>query len=828
MQNPEITPQNDVIATSLRSYAQNIFVVIFGLLPLLFIPLAPAPFEYTKIIIALGGVLVALVFYSLSVLRSGTISLGFSYTLIALWVVVALAFISSLLSGDFKDSMIGDVLSIHSTAFVGILALAMTVWVLLDVSKVTVMRLYILLAASTITLVVFHALRLVFGQNILSLGVFSSAIATPVGSWNDLGLFLGLSVILSLVALEQLPLTRSGRVLFSVVALFALGMLGVINFFMVWLVLGIVSLAMIVYGLSKDRFKSVQPQLVPQRMTSSTSLMLSLIVFAFSVVFIIGGAALGGAISKQTNISYVEIRPSFQATVDIARNVYHGNAFLGIGPNRFADAWRLYRDPTINSTLFWNTDFNGGNGYISTFFITMGALGGIAWLVFLGIFFMTGVRFLLTASDADRMWYFIGVSSFVSAMYIWGMSLIYVPGGVILLLGALCTGITLTAYNVLKSPRMMTISVLTNRRTGFILTLVVIAIIIGSVSVLYGAGRHYVAAYTFNKSIIAASQRADTGIIESELQTAFALYPSDLYLRSIAELQLSRINALLGVQKPTQSQQDEFNRAVVNGVNAATQATQIDPTETTNWSVRGAIYSILVTANIDGVYDRALESLNKARDLNPKNPLPYLDLGALEARAGHFDLAHSDIQNAINLKPNFTDALYYLSQIEIVTGKVDDAIKSTQSIIGLDPQNPARYYQLGVLYSAQKDADSAIASFERAIALDQNYANARYLLALAYDAKGRGTDARAQLEKVLELNPGNTEISALIQRFDQTGKLQSDATGTSTNQVVNEVNMVQEKNGTVSTNKSPDSPLVSPVNTAPKSSNSNSAAPSVQ
>ena len=64
-------------------------------------------------------------------------------------------------------------------------------------------------------------------------------------------------------------------------------------------------------------------------------------------------------------------------------------------------------------------------------------LGVLAWLSFLGLFVYSGVRMLMKASGADRMWYFIAVSSFVSATYIWFMSVIYVPGAVVLLLGAL-------------------------------------------------------------------------------------------------------------------------------------------------------------------------------------------------------------------------------------------------------------------------------------------------------------------------------------------------------------------------------------------------------
>lgn len=807
------TQKNDPISVTLSSYAQHIFIIIFGLLPLIFIPTSIAPFEYTKALVVIIGIFSALVLYSLSVLRSGVVTVGISYTLCALWTIVGVAFISTLLSGDFKDSLVGDLFSIHSTIFVAVLALIPTVWVLLKPTKATVMKLYILLAVSTIVLVLFHIARLVFGVEFLSFGVFTNTVSTPVGSWNDLALFLGLTVILSLVALEQLSLTKIGKTLFIGVIIFALFMLGVINFFMVWLVLGLMSLVLVVYALGKDRFDDTQLSFLQLQTTNTKSLTIALVVFTVSVVFVIGGGTVGEFIAKRTNVSYVEVRPSLEATANIARNVYHENAFLGIGTNRFSDAWRLYKENSINSTPFWNTEFNAGNGYLTTFFVTTGVLGGIAWLVFLGVYLVTGIRKLLGTSGGDKMWYFIGVSSFVSAVYIWGMSIVYVPGVVILLLGALCTGVSLSAFTVLSGGEVKTIFVGTNRRTGFVLTLVVISIIIGSTSVLYIAGRHYSSVYTFNQSVFSMQSGKNIEEIENEVADAYRLSSSDIFARRIAEYQLARMNSLASVAAPTEEQQKQFQDASVRGVNAAQEAIQIDGLEPVNYEVLGNIYSVLASVGVTEAKDRALEAFTKARELNPKNPLLYLESAIVEGRSGNIEGAREYITSALNLKPNFTEAFFLLSQLEIATGNVEAAIATTRSIINLEPKNAARYYQLGVLESARNNLEGAIHAFEEAIRLDENYANARYLLALAYDMLGRSGDAQKQLEVVLSLNPGNEEVINLINVIKKDGSLESLRLGTS--QTVPEVTPVTDGNGTVSTMQESNTPLVTPVNTAP-------------
>ena len=822
----ENTRQNDPMALKLRSFAQNILVVIFGLLPLVFIPTSSAPFEYTKALIVIVGLFIALILYSLSVLRSGVITVGISYTLLALWGVVLVSTISSLLSGDFSDSFIGDLFSIHSTFFLVILALIPTVWVLLKPSKTSVMRMYLLFAVSTIVLVVFHILRLAFGPDFLSFGIFLNSVSTPVGGWNDLALFLGLTVILSLVTLEHLTLTKIGRILFILVVILSLFMLSVINFFTVWVVLGVASLVMVVYTLGKDRYKEEQTSLMDQvapatekKKPNTTSLGVALLVFVASALFVIGGATIGGWISKHTDISYVEVRPSIEATANIARNVYQENAFLGIGPNKFTDAWRLYKDPSINTTPFWNTDFNAGNGYVTTFFVTTGVLGSIAWITFLVLYLITGLRGLFGRMRGDKMWYFIGVSSFVSAVYIWGMSVIYVPGVAVLLIGALCTGISLHAINVLRDENGKLITVGANRRTGFILTLAVILVIIGSVSVLYATARHYSSIFTFNESIQSVQERKSVEQIEGEVVEAYSLFASDLFARRIAEIQLARMNTLVNVQDPTEEQLNEFITARDNGLEAATIAIQLDGSEPRNHSILGGIYGALAIAGFEDAKDLAIGAFAKSIELDPNNPLPYLESAIIEARTGNTESAREFIGKAIALRPNFTEAFYILTQLEIQSGDVEAAIESTLATIGLDPQNPVRYYQLGVLESSAANIENAVVAFEKAVQLDQNYANARYLLALAYDELGRSDDAKVQLEAVLVLNPENESVKALIRVIDDEGSLDSlrqPATDT-----VIENKPITDESGAVITDQETDTTLVVPVNTVPKTEDSN-------
>ncbi len=802
--------RKDKIEVSLRTIAQNSIVVIFGLLPLFFIPTVYAPFGYTKTLFIIVGVFVALIFFSLSVLRSGKITFTAPWALVAFWGIAIVTAVSALLSGDMYDSFIGDTFGVQTALFTLLLAVTASISSVFGQTKSTIMRLYVLLTGSAVILGLFHVARILFGESFLSLGVFGGATSTPMGGWNDLGLFFGLSILLSLVALEQLPLTKWGKILFSSVVSVSLLMLMVVNFFAIWIVLALVSLVLLMYTLTKDRFSEQSLGLDTQPTVSLYSISLSTMVFVVSTLFIIGGSAVGGIVSDVTGVSYVEVRPSLEATVDIARNVYQENAFVGIGPNRFSDAWRLYKDASINQTLFWETDFTSASGFITTQFVTVGIFGVIAWFTFFVLFLAAGFRMLFKTVHVDRFWYFIGTSSFVASGYLWGMSFFYNPGPTILLLAAMFTSIMFLAHGTLLNASTRSVSITASKRAGFILVAIVMLVIVGSVSVLYYTGRHYASVYSFTQAINEVTPNTTIESVEQKIAEAYAVNPNDVYARQLAGYQLAKMNSLLALAEPTAEQQQLFQSAAANGVNAAQLAVDTDPTNPLNHSTLGAVFSILAAAGVEGASDRAKEAFGQARLLDPTNPSYALLEAQLASRTGDLEGARTSAIAAVQLKQNYTDALFFLTQLDIAAGNVDDAIATTRAIISLEPNNPARYYQLGILESSAENIEGAIAAFSQAVVLDPSYANARYFLALAFVQSGNADAALEQMKVVLELNPDNTDVADLVAQLESGAPLEAPQTAT---EPIEEAEAVSGSEENVTTTEAPDTPLVSTVNT---------------
>lgn len=804
------TSASDQLVRSIQSFSRYLLIAVFGLIPILFVPSAFIPIGYGKTVMVVVGVLLTIVFFSLSILRSGQLRFGAPLALWAMWGVVGVAFISALISGDINDALFGEEFSVHSALFLGFLALISTIAVALNDAKVQIMRLYMFLATSTVVIGLYHILRLFFGSSFLTFGVFESSVASPIGGWNDLALFFGLSVILSIVALEQLPLPKLGRALFSGVIVVALIMLSAINFFIVWIVLALVSLITVVYGLSKDRFSDTTTPVSSSNngALSTSSLTVSIGVFIVSLLFIIAGSTIGEMITNRTDISFVEVRPSAVATFNIAKEVYAENAFLGIGPNRFEDAWRLYKDRSINDTIFWDTNFVSGNGYLTTLFVTTGLFGVISWVVFLGLFVYGGFKMLFRSKTTDRFWYFIGTSSFAAALYLWGMAIVYVPGPAILMLAAVCTGMTFVAHNALIPGTTKSVSLGTDRRGGFFLIAIVMVLIVGSIAGVYTIVRNYMAISTFNEAVSSIRAGVSLREIETQMAEAFELSESDRFANQIALYQLQRMNSLLAVTDPTAEQQQQFQTAVTNGIDAAQRAIEYDDTNPLNWATIGSIYSLLAARNIEDAENRAREAFARAQQLSPLNPEYVLLKAQLESRIGNLAAAREAANEAVRLKPGYTNALLFLAELDIAEGNVTGAISRTLSLASLEPRNAARQYQLGILYSSNQQLPEAISAFERAVAIDGDYANARYLLALAYVEEERIEEAIAQLEVVRDLNPDNTQVTTLIEQLES-----GDFESLPTSSEVAEPAPLSETGDVTVPNLVPDSDLLTPVNT---------------
>ncbi|MEK7462212.1 MAG: tetratricopeptide repeat protein [Patescibacteria group bacterium] len=798
----------DKIGRVILRVEQYMVGALFLLVPVFFVPGLAVSLGFDKTLISAALGLLVMTLLGLSALRYSKTETVLPLALLAFWVVVVVAFLSGILSGDIRDALRGSMFETQTASFLAVMGLLMTIPLVLQKSKLMSLRALMFFGVGSIFVLLYSLCRIVFGADFLPLGSFAAVTLSPIGSFNDLAIFSGLTIIISLVTLLQLPLKQTQQWIMSVVVLAALAIMAIVNFFSLWLVLGFFTLLLLVYIFSRDTLFSETGDV--KTLISPVLVLTTMIVCITCVVFVVMGNYAGSKINAATGINYIEVRPSMSSTLDIAKSVYSNDFLLGIGPNKFTDAWRLHKDRAINETLFWNTNFSAGFGFVPTVFVTLGILGGLAMLAFHGVYLHLGYRMLLKGNSADSFWYYFGITTFLAAVFLWMMSYVYVTGQAILLLAALFTGLSFVAYGALVPSSVKVIQLVSNRRRGFLLMVLVIVLIIVSVSAMFTMAKQYVAVASFTKARTEANTAAEFQQITSE---AYRQYQDDTFLIALTQSRLVELQAMLRLENPSEPDQEKFVSTARLAVLEAEEAIKLDDGNPATHAALADVFGVLALAGFQDARDRMTAKLEDAHYRDPSNPIYAMAEASLAIRLNDTNKAREKITKALELKRNYSEALFLLSQIDVKDGKLDSAINTSRQIVTLEPNNPTRYYQLGVLLAAKKDLPAAIAAYEAAIMRDKNFANARYMLALTYLDSNRLEEALTQLRIVQETNKDNLQLRDLITQLETGGF--ATQTDTKLEGSVNEA-VPGQTGDSVTSPTDPNTNLVSPVNTVPE------------
>ncbi|MFN3188432.1 MAG: hypothetical protein ACK42D_02720 [Candidatus Paceibacteria bacterium] len=801
---PKVARPVDTLSIFFSKANRFLLLSLLALMPLVFIPGMIGPF---KTFFAIFIVLISVAIGGFGILRQGVVPRSVPVILLAWLGVVGAAFVSALFSDNLVYSLRGEMVETQTVSFLLLLGVIMLLTLSFGQDKKSAMWMIIIPIITAAILSVHQILRFLFSGTFLDFGVLSAPSDTLIGGFNDLGIFLTAIILIMLVAVIQLALPRT--VLFAMFGFLILNLfvLMVINISYLWIILGLTSLLLLMFLLTKDRF-STSTILTP---VPTISIVIMSLVFVVSAVFFIGGSNLGSTVSTWVGVDYIEVRPSFTATLDIMRNVMSNNAFTGIGPNRFADAWQLHKDVSINQTMFWNTGFGSGSSYILTWFATTGIIGVLAWFTFIALFVYRGVRTLFVVEDRDPLWFFIGTVSFVLAVFLWGTMWLYVSGPFVLVFAAMMTGLYLVSERSLRMYDEATVPKLfVSTRAGFVLIGVVMLVIVATVATGYTTARQFVSLTTYIHAADGIEGENAVAQVSARLAQAYSYYQSDIYLRDIIAYQLVQLNNLLSLEDPDATQREEFNAILDTVVSVANESVRLRPFKARSWATLGDVYALLSQLEIEGADDRAVETYQRAIALDPLNPYYPLQMGLLSVRAGDRDAGRAKIAEALSLKQNYIEALSVLAQLDIDEGNLEQAIRTTEAMVVLEPSNSGRLYQLALLYGAAENRESALAALGRAIELNPQFANARYARSLHLYAAGQVDEAVRELEAVRALDESNSVVDETIAQM-RAGTLTPDFTLAP--QAVTEPNTVSVQEDVVTSSGATDSDLISPVNT---------------
>jgi len=738
-------------------------IITFVLGVLALIPSATIPFVYTKVTVLALGVLATLVLFILARLTRGNIIVPPLPLLVAVWIVPAAYLLSSLFSGaGIGTSFFGTELETDTLGFVLLLSLFTTLTAL-AFRRVGSYRLFFGSAA------VLTAAVAVIQVIVVIVGRVSPTLISPttnlIGSFLDLGMFLGLGVAVSLLALRLLVLSAKTRMMVIVGGVVALFLIALVNSALVWTLVALVALALFIEAIMRNRKSGDQTDLDgvalllsddgDDQSSSARSLAMPLATLAIALFFLIGGSTLGNSLATAFGVSVIDVRPSWQSTFDVGSHTYASSPLFGSGPGTFSEQWVKFRDRSLNDTLFWNVDFAAGIGSVPTSFVTTGLIGALAWVAFAGLFLFFGLRALLMRLPEDPFVRFVSAGSFVGALYVLALAVFSVPGPMILLAGWLLLGIFISSLRHGKDARELGIIFSRSPRVGFVIVFALTLLLLASILAAYVVVERYLSSVAYAESANALST-GDLEVAAAAANRSVLYAPSDRAYQLLAGIGIARMNQVAAnTELPQADAQSQFQAALSGSIEAALTATRLGPNDYQNWAMLGNVYQTVVPLNIEGAYENAKTAYDQAIALNPTSPTLSYVLAQLEIAQKNPEAASAALMQAINLKRDYTQAIFLLSQLEVEQGRAREALEAAEAAAYFAPNDPVVLFQVGILRSANGNNPGAIEALARSVELNPQYANARFFLAVMYAIGGQYQESAAQLEQVATLSPEN-------------------------------------------------------------------------
>jgi tetratricopeptide (TPR) repeat protein len=739
--------------------------ITLALAAIAFIPSTSIPFLYTKASLLAVGAIVTLALFILARLTRGNIIIPSSFLLGALWLVPAAYALSSLFSGaGLKNAFFGTELETDTFGFVLLAALLATLAALVLRRREQLRAFYLTLAATGIIVVLAEIFFLIAGQ--VAPATYA-ATTNLIGSFEDLGIMMGLLVVTAMLALRFLTLPsriRIGLIIAGAIGLFCLAL---VNSFLVWVMVGLAALGLFIEAIMRRGMLSGDEDLegvtTPMAFSgesaddSPRSLVAPLIVLVIALFFLIGGATVGNALSGSLHASTLDVRPSWTATFGVGGHTYASSPVFGTGPNSFTAEWLKFRDASINDTVFWSIDFTSGIGYVPTSFVTTGAVGAIAWVAFFALMLFFGIRFLITRSPQDPFVRFVALSSFVGVVYLFGLAIFTVPGPVVLAFAFVLAGVFISSMRYGADAREWGVAFNRSPRVGFLIVFLLTLLLLGSVLGVYVVTERYLASVSYNQAL-SALNNGDVAGAKAAIARSIVFAPSARAYRLSSTIGLAHLNQIAAdtTASPDAARTD-FQTTLSSAVSDALTATQLGSNDYQNWAALGTVYASVVPLGIDGAYDNAKTAYAHAAQLSPTNPvIPYV-LAQLEIANKNGAAAEADLTQAITLKHDYTDAIFLLSQLEVQLGKAKEALQAAEAAAYFAPNDPTVLFQVGLLRLGTGDVDGAIAALTGATKANPQYANAHYFLAAALAQKKDYADAEKELQAVADLSADNAK-----------------------------------------------------------------------
>lgn len=687
-----------------------LFVAVALITPIVFSPVAFLSFPFAKLIPFFLVVFFALFLWIVQSFNEGKFVIpGHPFFFAVLGVPLAYV-ISGIFSVNRAESFLGLGVEVGTVSFIAGLFLFMWLVSQFVRTKNKIFVSYVAIGVAFLVLAIFHTLRLFFGVDFLSFGMFTNIVSNTLGRWTDLAIFSGVAVILALTTIEFLRLDKLTKALSYAVLVLGLFLLSVSNFpVIVWgqtasaslgvfTLIGLFSLVFFVYFISASydsaRKKKTDEEGNEVAVGARKIPPASLVVLVISIIFTLGASPLQNVLAGYFKIEpVVETRLLWQPTAALSWSTLTDlwyRPLVGYGPEQFSYKWLLNKPVGVNDSFVWNSSFDNGVGFIPSSLVTTGLIGLLAWLAFLSLFGYLGYKALF-AKFKDSFSQYLTVSSFLVSLFLWLTQIFYTPSIFSFIMTFFFTGIFLGSLFREKVIKENEFVFENSKEKSFVSIMGLIILLVAVLFWAYKIGETVAASVYANRADVTLQTAQSVEDVEKSkllLENAAALNSSDAYFRALANISLAQVNGILQDEStPVEELRTKFQNTFGQALNYARGAVVVNPKGYDNYITLGNVLESVVALNVPDAYENSKVAYEEARKLNPNSPVvPYL-LARLEIDKNNIDGAKQKIGEALQLKPYYFDAIVLLGRIQIGEGKNADALTTFNVAQQLDPQN---------------------------------------------------------------------------------------------------------------------------------------------
>ncbi|MDQ5950340.1 MAG: hypothetical protein QG585_282, partial [Patescibacteria group bacterium] len=570
---------------SLSAGVRMLLLLVVGIFPIFIIPSSFLSFSHSKSVFLGTLVIVSLILLFFRTIRNKIIVFPKTFFFFAPLLLPIVYAISASQSMNKQLSFFGYGFENDTVFAVLIFALLSLLIMGFFYTKKSLKIIISILFASLGFVAVFQLLRLFFPEVTSIFGSLPATIDTLVGRWNDFALLCSMLVIAIFSLLEN----RKNSHPFSIGLYALMGFMyfviivsgfklnfGIIQVPLYLFLLGVILIKFYLFTYKKTNLVALEDGTIRK-----INKMPVIAVAVFSTVVFFFGANFSNFASQKLGINYIEGRPSWSATFNVASDVLKEKSLLGSGPSTFFYDWRQFKPKDFNTTPFWSVDFSYGVGYLPTMIATTGILGLIAWLIVILSSVKVSLRLLKVDHESTHEWNNVRQAVAFLNLFALVYLITYVPNYSMIVLFFVVYAISVALLVASGGVVMKKIDLIVSfPKLSKFSSIFSIILVVASIVFAYEFGRIMVASVLSNQAVSALSKGQ---FIEAN-QLAFKAVKVKnlpLYNSILSQVDFLTLRALGAGEKSLESLTEENIKALLGeAVSAALAAESLDPLNT--------------------------------------------------------------------------------------------------------------------------------------------------------------------------------------------------------------------------------------------------------